>query len=85
MGKQAKTRSNQIIQMRQKQINKLLAIRVPKILETLTKPYQQSVNPKSPFVYNEPEPIASPRSTTTKDNEKVIKASETITSPRQDD
>ena len=54
MGKQARTKSQQIVEMRQKQINKLLAIRVPKILETLTKPYMQSSNPMSPFVYNEP-------------------------------
>ena len=39
--------------MRQKQINKLLAIRVPKILDTLTKPYKPSWNPRSPFVYQE--------------------------------
>ena len=40
--------------MRQKQINKLLAIRVPKILDNLTKPYHKSNNPNSPFVYTEP-------------------------------
>ena len=50
--------------MRQKQINKLLAIRVPKILENLTKPYGKSLNPQNTFVYNDPPPQPSVRSDT---------------------
>lgn len=52
--------------MRQKQINKLLAIRVPKILETLTRPYVKSQNPQNYFVYNEiPAPVLNLKKTTT--------------------